>query len=231
MNTSYHIAGIASSFFFCLCFLGFFHQFGEVFRKKINRSNTTTFAISLNQISSSLLAFLFFAVYGASTTPFNHYVFWPRVIAVTFLLLILVAIFLDRKDRLSIFSLVGCLLMTIGGISIALSPVWRYEFKLHFQVLSALAVLMLAQGYIHQVYKIRKLGTTGVISLRMHQTLFLKDISGGIFGIVLGVKEGWPLALLMITAFIKGTVVWHFRWVKKSPIAKERRIQSRNDLS
>jgi hypothetical protein len=96
--------------------------------------------------------------------------------------------------------------------------------RLLSEVLIVIVTVILAQGYLHQVVLIRKTGLTGAVALRMHQFFLLKDISTLVFALTMGMAAGWPLLLLStVSAITKLITIWHFRWVRLSPIARERR--------
>ncbi len=169
MSAWYHFTGIISAFAFCLCLIGFLDQLRLVCMK-----SCSTLAISLNQIVSTLLAFGVFALYGAGTIPFNHYLVWPRVAAVLLLLGVLFGVWRRRRDFTSMFVFFVSLILALLGFGLVVDGHLVEATKIHFRVLSGVMALVLAQGYIHQILKIRKLGTTGAISLRMHQMLFFE---------------------------------------------------------
>ena len=92
------------------------------------------------------------------------------------------------------------------------------------QVLIVIVTVVLAQGYLHQVLVIRRSGQTGAVALRMHQFFFFKDVSTIAFALTMGVAAGWPLLLLSsVSGITKLITMWHFRWVRVSRMAEERR--------
>ncbi len=69
---------------------------------------------------------------------------------------------------------------------------------------------------------------TSILSLNRFSTSFLafylKDISSMIFGAVMGFKDGWPVLVFHgVSMTVQCTTMWHFRWVRVSPVALERR--------
>ena len=84
--------------------------------------------------------------------------------------------------------------------------------------------VLLAQGYVHQIKLIIQHGKTGAVDLKMSQFIFLMDVSTVMFGLSLGVKNGWPLLVLAVTSGITKLIIMYlFHWVKYSPIAHKRR--------
>ena len=71
---------------------------------------------------------------------------------------------------------------------------------------------------------IRRTGQTGAVALRMHQFFFLKDASTIVFAFTMGIASGWPVLLMSsVSGITKLITMWHFRWVRVSPVAQERR--------
>jgi hypothetical protein len=92
------------------------------------------------------------------------------------------------------------------------------------QALIVVATIVLAQGYLHQVLIIRETGKTGGVSAWLHQFFFWKDVSTIAFAMTMEFAKGWPIMLLSaVSAITKLIILWHFRWVRLSPVAKERR--------
>ena len=86
------------------------------------------------------------------------------------------------------------------------------------------SAVLLGQGAFHQLLQIRRSGRTGGLSLTMHQLFFLKDVTSLIFGVVMGFKNGWPVLLFHgVSLTVQCSTMWHFRWVKQSPVAAQRR--------
>jgi len=179
----------------------------------------------LNQFVSSFLAFYSFLLYGACLPRFNHYLVWPRLMACLLTLMVLFELMRDRNDRLTTAGFVSCLALLLGSPALLrLHPeaaAWGRWFS---QGLVVVVTVILAQGYLHQVVLIRKTGCTGGIALRMHQFFFLKDVSTIAFALAMGFSSGWPLLLLSsVSAVTKLATLWHFRWVRLSPLAQQRR--------
>jgi len=84
--------------------------------------------------------------------------------------------------------------------------------------------VVLAQGYLHQVLLIRHTGRTGGVSARLHQYFLWKDIATMAFAATMGIANGWPVMLMSaVSATTKIITLWHFRWVRLSPLAWQRR--------
>lgn len=227
---SYHITGLISSAIFLLTLAGLWAQLGFVWRRKRSASDGETHdrptaVLSVNQFVSSYLAFFSFFLYGACLERFNHYLVWPRLAASLLTLAVLFEILRDRRDRVARLAFVFCTMLLIGAplglVAIPGAATWGRTIS---QSLIVIATIVLAQGYLHQVLLIRQTGRTGGVSARLHQFFFWKDVSTIAFALSMGASTGWPLILLSsVSAATKIVTLWHFRWVRLSPIASQRR--------
>jgi len=227
---SYHLFGALSTLFYLLSLTGMLLQLRLIQRRKVQDTISTTagFAtniLSLNQFTVGFLAYYAFFVYGFSIEPFNHYLVWPRLVAILLTLWILYEIFSDRKSRSSSIALFSCVFLTLLGlIALCLGTPLLMQSRLVSQLLAVGVSVLLAQGYLHQILMIRKYGQTGAVSKQMHQFILLKDIFTVIFGFVMGLTDGWPLILLCGTSLLtKIAILWQFRWARISPVALSRR--------
>jgi hypothetical protein len=227
---AYHITGTISALIFLLSVAGLWAQLGFIWRRKLAfRTGASTqrpaAILSVNQFVSSFLAFYSFFLYGACLERFNHYLVWPRLIASLLTLTVLYEIMRDRREPRSILSFSFCFaLLFAAPVALPLNPHAAQSGRLLSKMLIVAVTLLLAQGYTHQVAVIRRTGTTGAVSIRMHQFFLLKDVSTIVFALVMGIAAGWPLLLLStVSAITKIITIWHFRWVRMSPLAAERR--------
>lgn len=96
------------------------------------------------------------------------------------------------------------------------------------QVMTTMIVVItifLAQGYIHQIMQVLKLGSTGALDIKMSQLILLMDLSTIAFALAMGLEDGWPLMLLaVVSACTKLTVLYLFRWVRVSKSAERKRL-------
>jgi len=184
-----------------------------------------TDVLSLNQFFASFLAFHAFLVYGLCLDPFNHYLVWTRLPAVLLVLLILREIRLDRNDHPSRLAWLGGVLLLLVALGLLLSRLRvSAETRWVATALALVAAAVFAQGLLHQILCIRNSGRTGAVSLRMHQLTLLKDASTVAFALTIPGGRGWPLLAVGGVGLVTKTVlVWHFRWVRLSPLAAARR--------
>ncbi len=227
---AYHITGLISASIFLLTLGGLWTQLRFIFERREGFASgqlaeRPTAILSLNQFVSSFLAFFSFFLYGCCLQRFNHYLVWPRLAASLLTLAVLYELMRDRRDTRSAISFSVCLGLIVAAPAVLLlNPGAAVSGKLLSQVLIVVVTVILAQGYLHQVVLIRNTGLTGAVALRMHQFFLLKDISTLAFALTMGIAAGWPLFLLSaVSAITKLITIWHFRWVRLSPIARERR--------
>ena len=131
----------------------------------------------------------------------------------------------DRRDRVATCAFAVCATLLVGAplglVTIPGAAEWGRTVS---QTLIVIVTAILAQGYLHQVLLIRQTGRTGGVSARLHQFLFWKDLSTIAFAVSMGTSIGWPLMLLSsVSAATKLVTLWHFRWVRLSHIASQRR--------
>jgi hypothetical protein len=58
----------------------------------------------------------------------------------------------------------------------------------------------------------------------LHQFFLWKDIATMAFALTMGTATGWPVLLMStVSATTKVITLWHFRLVRRSPLAHRRR--------
>ncbi len=222
----YHLTGAISTFFFLLSIAGYITQIRLIWSRKLTcPDEAPTAVLSLNQFSVSYLAFFSFFVYGYCLERFNHYLVWPRLVACCLALTVVFEIARDRRNAAAVCTFVALCASLIGGLSLlALGSGVTIQGRGLSQGLIVLVAVLLAQGYGHQIARIRRAGQTGAVSWWMHFLTLVKDLSTLAFAIAMGFSAGWPL-MLMCTVSIstKIVILWHFAWAKRSPLALSRR--------
>lgn len=101
--TNYHLTGMASAFFVTLSLAGLVLQVRFIRERKrrfaggglADERPTSTF--SLSRFFASYFGFYSLLAYGLCLERLNHYLVWPRALAVMIILVILYAIMVDRK--------------------------------------------------------------------------------------------------------------------------------------
>ena len=110
---SYHLTGILNAALFLLTLAGLQSQLRLVWERKQayskgELSEGPTAVLSLNQFTSSYLAFISFFLYGIALERFNHYLVWPRLAAALMTLIVLWEILISRRDWASMASFALC---------------------------------------------------------------------------------------------------------------------------
>lgn len=226
---NYHLTGVISTFFFLLTLAGLCEQIRLIWQRKRDWSGRlgeggATAILSLNQFTMTFIALFSYFAYGFCLERFNHYLVWPRLVALFLVLIILFEIATDRRGRsLAVFGI--CLVAMLGGLGLLARGVEvDVGGRLISQMLVVVAALLVIQGYTNQVLLIRRSGRTGAVSIRMHQMFLARDIAMISFALAMGVKAGWPLLVMNgISGCTKVAVLYHFRWARLNPKAEERR--------
>lgn len=173
----------------------------------------------------SYLAYLSFFIYGYSIEPFNHYIVWPRLIASVLVLMILFEIWQDRKSPHALASFgFACLSLTLAVFGLVVAETITDQGKYISTTIIVVVSILIAQGYYHQIKLIWRSGQTGAVDLKMSQFILMMDISSIAFAISMGLAQGWPLLLLATTSGITKVIIMYlFKWVETSNVAKARR--------
>jgi hypothetical protein len=229
--SSYHYFGIFAASTFMFTVLGLYFQLALVLKRRILslensfEHESPTNILSLNQLSSIFLACYAFFLYGICVIPINHYLAWPRFIAMLILLMLFYQILIDRFNLWSrVVFYLACSMLVASSLVFWLIEYMQQSIKYLAQGLVVFATIVLAQGYFHQILLIRRSCSTGAVSIRFHQGVLLTALSTVAFGIAIGIKDGWPLILLAsVSATLKLITLWHFRWVRISKATQKKK--------
>lgn len=222
---SYNFFGLVNTIFIFVSLYGVWSQVKTIWQRKAAKINSPTELLSLNQFTVSYLAYFSFFIYGYSIEPFNHYIVWSRLIATLLVGTILLEIWLDRKNKLSLFIVIvamACLILGLVGLFYGDTFIdqGRYVSTIIILVVS----LLIAQGYFHQIKLIIQSGSTGAVDIKMSQFILMMDVSTIAFAISMGLDNGWPLMVLAITSGVtKLIIIYLFSWTKLSTVASRRR--------
>ncbi|WP_417683115.1 hypothetical protein [Pseudidiomarina aquimaris] len=226
----YTITGFINSILIIVSLVGVYAQLKTIWdRKQQNASiGEVTSLLSLNQFSVSFLAYLSFFIYGYSISPFNHYIVWPRLTAALLVGMILFEIWRDRKTKASFVTFtIALALICLATIGLWMGKTIADQGRYISTKLIVVISVMIAQGYYHQIKLIYNSGSTGAVNIRMSQFILLMDVSTIAFALTMGFADGWPLLVLATTSAITKLVIMYlFRWVRTSPLAQQRRVET-----
>ena len=196
-----------------------FDQLRIIFQRKKspNLSEGASEVVSLNRTLASFMAFFANFLLGISYDNFDFYLVGTRSIALILLLLTFFEIFKDRKNISSLLVLFGTLfaLFTVSLIATYDRNILISHLALA-KSYSVFAACMLAQGYIHQIYLLRKSKKIGGLSVLSFKLYLTKEITMIAFALTLGFDNGWPLLLMhgSVIVFIL-ILLWNVRLVSK----------------
>jgi hypothetical protein len=218
----YHLAGLISASFVTLSMSGIALQLRQVLQRKrryrqgVLAQGEVTASMSLNRFFASYYGFYAMLLYGMSLGQFNHYLVWPRVIAVALLTWILFEIRQDRRSTAAKRCFILITLLNVAALALPFTPLRVDVHDLwlsHLILLSALTVFI--QGASHQVWLIRKTHTTGALSFPMHALFAVKDVASLSFAISMGLNEGWPVLVFHLGSLIfQCIIMYHFHWIR-----------------
>ncbi|TAF77151.1 MAG: hypothetical protein EAZ52_01035 [Alphaproteobacteria bacterium] len=212
----YEAIGLLSSVLFVLCLGGLTDQIKRIFKERRAGNTHATVALSLNQFLSSFFSFYGFFLYSFLLEEIDLFLFFTRFGACVLTAFIIYMIALERSKQTFYNSILGLLFSVVVASA-------AYYYRLDFApVMKGVTQLMLVgltclllQGGVHQITLIRQKASVGVLSFPMTLLFCLKDIANILFGIVIGIENGWPLILMgSVSGAVKATILYHFYWVK-----------------
>ncbi|RZQ55940.1 hypothetical protein CWI82_01090 [Pseudidiomarina tainanensis] len=222
----FNFFGTLNSILIVVSLIGIFSQVRTVWLRKRENRHGATEILSLNKFFVSFLAYYSFFVYGMSIEPFNHFIVWPRLIAALLVAVVLYEIWIDRRAMTSFSLFALAIILLVSGIIFGLvTDAYTDDGRKLMAAMIVIITIFLAQGYIHQIMLVLKLGSTGALDIKMSQLILLMDFSTVAFACVMGLEDGWPLLLLaVVSASTKIIILYLFRWVRKSKSAERRRL-------
>lgn len=214
--TSYHFWGFISSSLFLSSIPAIFHQLKTITQRKRliangSLSETATQSISLNQIFSSYLAVFSFFIFGLVRDTPDLFLTIPRAIMGFLLYLVILELYRDRRDVRSLTALLAASLSLITPGVIFLSGLRASSFtRSGADTLVCLATVLLAQGNLSQYLALKRSQKRGAVSLPMHLVLYLKDLSGLLFGLELGAAAWSIVAMHGSNLVLRAPVIWGY---------------------
>ena len=166
----FNFFGTLNSILIVASLVGVFSQVRTVWLRKRDNLNGATEVLSLNKFFVSFLAYYSFFVYGMSIEPFNHFIVWPRLIAALLVAVILYEIWVDRKAITPLSFLILAIVLLVSGVVFGLTGnTYEDNGRQLMTVMIVIITIFLAQGYIHQIMQVLKLGSTGALDIKMSQ--------------------------------------------------------------
>lgn len=219
----YNAVGMLSSLMFLGCLFGLVKQYRRINARKNDPQNSeagyATRSLSVNSFFSSFVAFYAFFLYSIMLVEIDYYLFVTRLLAASMTLVVLYEIFRDRKplsQRLPFLS--GVLLMAVAILCIGVREDMLFIGRSASIFLAVGATLIMLQGGIQQIRKIREEKSTGALSLSMNVIFGMKDLSNIAFGLVIGFADGWPLIMTgTVSALTKAVVILQFYLFREKP--------------
>ncbi len=198
---AYHLGGAVNGALFVLALIGLALQIAKVRRRRAAQREgpeiEVTALLSLNYFSVSYLAYFSLFVYGFSISPFNHYLVWPRLLGCVLVLVVLLEIARDRRNRLSASAAGVAVVLLIAGLALLASGgSVGAPARVGPQLLALVATALISQSLIHQIVVVRCAGHAGAVAWPLHFLTLVKDLSTVLFGFAMGLVTGWPLIVM-----------------------------------
>lgn len=215
----YNLVGTLSSIMFLGCLFGLVRQFQQINQRKVLAHKQheplgfATQSLSVNNFFSSFIGFYAFFVYSMMLQEVDYYLFVTRLLAASATMIILYEVYKDRSQlSQKLPFLIAIVAMVIAFISFEFRENWLLVGRSVASVLAVGATLIIFQGGVQQIRKIRKAQTTGALSFSMNAIFMGKDLSNLAFGLVLGFADGWPLILIgSVSSMVKAVTLYQFK--------------------
>jgi uncharacterized protein with PQ loop repeat len=206
----YHLFGYLSSVFILFPLYGIYLQLNLIWKRKKNNqsSNATTQNISLYRTFASYFAFFATFLLGLALPKTDPYMVSSRFIALALSLLILWEIFIDRRTKASILTLIFCIsLPLVSSLTASLNRLLLTSNVELIKYFIIIATLILVHGYYVQITILIKSKNVGALSKGMYRCFLVKEISTFAFALTLGNENGWPLYFMHGTLFLCEIVI------------------------
>jgi len=204
----YYFWGVVSSALFLSAIPAIMHQLMRIWQRKKLRARgeldePATFSISVNQVFSSYIAVYSFFLFGLALDSPDPFLTYPRAVVGGLLYVVLYEIFCDRvqsrASRAAFYTATASLAVPIVFVSTGARSSDVVRAGSH--VLVCVATMVMAQGGYSQFRLLSKNQARGAVSLPMHVVLYLKDLSGLIFGLQIGIAA-WSIVLMHLVNLI-----------------------------
>jgi len=221
----YNLVGILSSLLFIACLWGLYIQINKIkFRRQkydsgVEKIGYATKSMSINGFFSSFIAFYAFFLYSIFLDNIDYFIFFTRLLAALVTLYILFLIYKDRVSFRDKWPFMLSLLAMIASFGVLF---FREESMVIGKNTSLFIIIgstiIMFQGGVAQILTIFKQRCTGALSLKMNAIFFAKDVMNIVFGLVIGLSDGWPLILMgAVSALLKLTIIVQFYIYPQEP--------------
>lgn len=191
----YHALGSISAVLFLLTWFGLYRQIKVIEARRIEGKPATR-SLSMNQFSSSYLAFYANFIFAIALDPFNHYLFWTRIGALVLVLFVIFRIYQERPKLNNQVILSGqVLLLIVGLVSILYRP-YPGLAQIGATTLMLTVTAILVQGTLHQCWLVYTNKSRGDLSAALFKSILIKDVSTLAFALTIPIEQAWPLLIL-----------------------------------
>lgn len=214
--SAYHFWGFVSSAFFLSAVPAIGHQLKRIWERKRLRASgalteAATHSISVNQVFSSYCAIYSFFLFGLVLDSPDPFLTYPRAAVGLLLYIVLYELFRDRRSRATTLAFaVATISLLIPCVLVATHTRGSPGVRSMSHILVCVATLIMGQGAYSQVRLLRRNQARGAVSLPMHVVLYLKDLSGMLFGLQIG-ASAWSIVLMHLTNVImRAPIIWMY---------------------
>lgn len=184
---------------FVLTLSGIWAQIAKVISRRSGVDvEHATVGICTGYIFWQFTVFALFGVYGLICHELNLVLFASRTLAAASALLLLVLIAARSGGKREVFASVCAVAILVFFALVFSRPAFVEFLKLHvpyFRIILSVASCLLVTSLYWQHQKLITSRRWGGVSKTSHRLFFLKDLSAIVFGLAMGLEEGWPLIL------------------------------------
>lgn len=232
MNAVIEILASIHILTYILARVGTLHQIFLIWKSK-NRNKAgkgiNTAQLSLRYRGNAALLFLSMILWGLSLSPVDWVVAISRCFSLVMFLIIVRELWIDRQDRNAKYWFFGCIsLMAIATAVIIFQWEWFKSLSSLLGILTVLFSFNLVVGAYDKVKKIIKAKSPGKQSLVEMSFQLTKDLSGMIYGLLVGFDKMWPLVLtlFLIAAIRIVNIAVHLYYSRKKTAVQNNLIKT-----
>jgi hypothetical protein len=212
---SHDFWGLVSSVFFLSAIPAIGHQIRTIAKRRKLRAlgelnEPATHSVSVNQVFSSFFAVYTFFIFGlvVDSKGADPFLTYPRAIVGLLLYWIIWEIYRERRtsgSRAAFYIASGSILLSVLVIASGFRGVTASYWVANGLV--SLATVMMAQGAYSQYRTLKLNRSRGAVSLPMHVVLYLKDLTGMIYGFQIGYLTAWSIIVMHLVNVVFRTPI------------------------